>query len=99
MGAGDFHGRVRDGIGCGLPAMTTRSSSPSTVVGLRSSVVRRKARQTGVGWRFWCCVVRGACLRSLDPGTTEDDFHAWCASLPLVTCFLTTDDWRLTTVS
>jgi hypothetical protein len=72
---------------------------PFPVVGLRSSVVRRKARQTGVGWRFWCCVVRGACLRSLDPGTTEDDFHAWCASLPLVTCFLTTDDWRLTTVS
>ena len=29
MGAGDFHGRVRDGIGCGLPAMATRSSSPS----------------------------------------------------------------------
>jgi hypothetical protein len=29
MGAGDFHGRVRDGIGCGLPAKTTRSSSPS----------------------------------------------------------------------
>ena len=29
MGAGDFHGRVRDGIGCGLPAITTRSSSLS----------------------------------------------------------------------
>ncbi len=29
MGAGGFHGRVRDGIGCGLPAMATRSSSPS----------------------------------------------------------------------
>ena len=28
MGAGDFHGRVRDGIGCSLPAMATRSSSP-----------------------------------------------------------------------
>jgi hypothetical protein len=29
MGAGGFHGRVRDGIGCGLPAKATRSSSPS----------------------------------------------------------------------
>lgn len=29
MGAGGFHGRVRDGIGCGLPAMATRSSSLS----------------------------------------------------------------------
>ena len=33
MGAGDFHGRVRDGIGCGLPAITTRSSSPSSCPG------------------------------------------------------------------
>ena len=29
MGAGGFHGRVRDGIGCGPPAMATRSSDPS----------------------------------------------------------------------
>ena len=28
MGAGEFHGRVRDGIGCRLPAMATRSSNP-----------------------------------------------------------------------
>jgi hypothetical protein len=28
MGAGDFHGRVRDGIGCGLPAKATRLSNP-----------------------------------------------------------------------
>ena len=27
MGAGGFHGRVRDGIGCGLPAKATRSSN------------------------------------------------------------------------
>ena len=26
MGAGGFHGRVRDGIGCGPPAMAARSS-------------------------------------------------------------------------
>ena len=30
MGAGDFHGRVRDGIGCRLPARATRSSSLSS---------------------------------------------------------------------
>jgi hypothetical protein len=29
MGAGGFHGRVRDGIGCRPPAKATRSSSPS----------------------------------------------------------------------
>ena len=28
MGAGGFHGRVRDGIGCGPPAVATRSSGP-----------------------------------------------------------------------
>ena len=33
MGAGGFHGRVRDGIGCGLPAMATRSSSLSGMDG------------------------------------------------------------------
>ena len=27
IGAGEFHGRVRDGIGCRLPAMATRSSN------------------------------------------------------------------------
>src|SRR6201991_3994316 len=34
MGAGDFHGRVRDGIGCRLPARATRSSSLSSWFGL-----------------------------------------------------------------
>ena len=29
MGAGGFHGRVREGIGCRHPAMATRSSNPS----------------------------------------------------------------------
>ena len=32
MGAGEFHGRVRDGIGCRLPAMATRSSNPPSGV-------------------------------------------------------------------
>ena len=31
MGAGVFHGRVRDGIGCGHPAITTRFSNPPLV--------------------------------------------------------------------
>jgi len=34
MGAGGFHGRVRDGIGWSLPAMATRSSSRHVVCGL-----------------------------------------------------------------
>ena len=33
MGAGGFHGRVRDGIGCSPPAIATRSSSPLAAVG------------------------------------------------------------------
>jgi hypothetical protein len=109
MGAGDFHGRVRDGIGCGLPAMTTRSSSPSqsSVFSRRFSVVscQMELTRTGltrtdlVGWWFWCLLRVRRLPRTLGSGGTEDDFHAWCASLPLVTCFLTTDDCQLTTVS
>ena len=33
MGAGVFHGRVRDGIGCGHPAKATRSSKPEIFLG------------------------------------------------------------------
>jgi hypothetical protein len=39
MGAGEFHGRVRDGIGCRLPAKATRSSNPPW---RRLSVYRRQ---------------------------------------------------------
>ncbi len=34
MGAGGFHGRVRDGIGCRHPAMATRSSKPRALRGM-----------------------------------------------------------------
>jgi hypothetical protein len=37
MGAGGFHGRVRDGIGCRPPAKATRSSSPSVIRADRGS--------------------------------------------------------------
>ena len=75
MGAGEFHGRVRDGIGCRLPAMATRSSNPPS----RDEDVKR-----------FCCVRSGVetgrlCaelieeaiiwIRFTEPG---DDFHAWC---------------------
>ena len=43
MGAGVFHGRVRDGIGWEDPAMATRSSNPP-------------AMWCGVGGWFWCAV-------------------------------------------
>ena len=32
MGAGAFHVRVRDGIGCRVPAIATRSSNPPNFV-------------------------------------------------------------------
>ena len=89
MGAGGFHGRVRDGIGWGLPAMTTRSSSLS--VSARGPGVR--TRLTGLipddwGWGFWCVFPGGLTPVSRDllcavpvpakAGISEDDFHAWC---------------------
>ena len=39
MGAGGFHGRVRDGIGWSLPAMATRSSSRHVVCWVGFGVV------------------------------------------------------------
>jgi hypothetical protein len=54
MGAGGFHGRVRDGIGCGLPAMATRSSSPSASVASDSPCV---------GWDGLWCVRLALALR------------------------------------
>src|SRR5271156_3056865 len=53
MGAGDFHVRVRDGIGCRLPAKATRSSSLSSCGGLREVLVRCAA---------WVCSPRPRCV-------------------------------------
>jgi hypothetical protein len=47
MGAGEFHGRVRDGIGCRLPAMATRSSNPPPGRLPGKTVVRQAAAATG----------------------------------------------------
>ena len=67
MGAGGFHGRVRDGIGWGLPAMTTRSSSLSGYQGGRLCFGRPVSLMAGVG--FWCLVcvllLRGLQTRGL----------------------------------
>ncbi len=62
MGAGGFHVRVRDGIGCSLPAKATRSSN--TALGV--AFVLRVA----FGVRFWCCVhavVNWLALFSISP--------------------------------
>jgi hypothetical protein len=53
MGAGVFHGRVRDGIGCRLPAMATRSSNPPS-----SGLRRISVNVTGFG------LIRAFYLRS-----------------------------------
>jgi hypothetical protein len=61
MGAGGFHGRVRDGIGCGPPAMTTRSSNPPLVPGRwRGAAARRCPRIIG-----WIMVLVRLCERAV----------------------------------
>ncbi len=60
MGAGGFHGRVRDGIGCGHPAMATRSSNPSAGVA-NDSPLEGELGSGAFGLR--CFVLNGvACL-------------------------------------
>ena len=49
MGAGAFHGRVRDGIGCRHPAIATRSSNTPGFASRRNE-----------GVRFWFAAIRGA---------------------------------------
>jgi hypothetical protein len=58
MGAGGFHGRVRDGIGCGPPAMTTRSSNPPLSLGLsRVMALGHVPRRFG-----WIVVLMHVCV-------------------------------------
>ena len=70
MGAGGFHGRVRDGIGCRPPAKATRSSSPSAVgLNLGSGVLRANSEDD---FHAWCShelyrAIRTGQLRALPP--------------------------------
>ena len=84
IGAEGFHGRVRDGIGCRLPAMATRSSNPPPVVVTGKSpgdrVVNGSGAAPGINQGICCvCVVRPS--RSVSGQhwrRSGDDFHAWC---------------------
>src|ERR1700733_2792982 len=49
MGAGGFHVRVRDGIGCSLPAKATRSSN---------TALARRFGASARGVRFWFMCMR-----------------------------------------
>ena len=75
MGAGAFHGRVRDGIGCGNPAMATRSSGPGRACdpGM-DAVLVRVVCVLRVMWPSW---PRGS-SEARDGGV--DDFSAWWRS-------------------
>jgi hypothetical protein len=55
MGAGGFHVRVRDGIGCRLPAKATRSSNTAP----RDPLLRIERAGSGVGmrWNAACCSI------------------------------------------
>ena len=45
IGAKGFHGRVRNGIGCGAPAVTTRSSKTVTKYPTIQKVINKKPKQ------------------------------------------------------
>ena len=45
IGAKGFHGRVRNGIGCGPPAVTTRSSKTVTKYPTIQKVINKKPKQ------------------------------------------------------
>jgi len=77
MGAGGFHVRVRDGIGCGPSAMATRSSEPPQR-GAPFSVSPCIA-----GWiGFWCGLgVRCAVWRVLLCGHPGPRAAAWMAAV------------------
>jgi hypothetical protein len=63
IGAGGFHGRVRDGIGCRLPAMATRSSKALSV------------RSRSSNWKAGSGILaKGAAERRL----CVPCFYAWC---------------------
>jgi hypothetical protein len=72
MGAGEFHGRVRDGIGCRLPAKATRSSNPPRWKLLICS--RRLIRRQG--WK----VLAVCCVRSLGCGCFLSPWQMGCNS-------------------
>src|ERR1700761_33387 len=79
MGAGVFHGRVRDGIGCRLPAMATRSSNPPGP-GFRW----RRLVCEGLAGVFVC--VRCGNRKVIGPSVTDglDDCCAgWCVCEPI----------------
>jgi hypothetical protein len=91
MGAGEFHGRVRDGIGCRLPAKATRSSNPPQwkLLICKSSVNPATGVEGSGGVLcaqprlrlFSVTLANGVQLAGADcgrPGVSEDDFHAWC---------------------
>jgi hypothetical protein len=78
MGAGGFHGRVRDGIGCGLPAKATRLSNPPCH---RGAGLRRQVSDDAGLPDDWAAAGSGA-VRCV--WRSEVDFHAWRASRPVV---------------
>ena len=55
MGAGVFHGRVRDGNGCGNPAMATRP--PGRILGCGDGMIGCVCAWLGAV-RGGCCCIR-----------------------------------------
>ncbi len=89
MGAGAFHGRVRDGIGCGVPAMAT--GPPGRILrrvsGIGCAVPRMRAyARLGAA----CGVPSGTSRRRLDPSSVGQLGPLGCVGRPTSTCGLST---------
>jgi hypothetical protein len=81
MGAGGFHGRVRDGIGCRPPAKATRSSSPSVIRADHGSGAPQAdpgcwVRRSGNDFRAWRHIELYRAIRTSQLHALPR-FHTW----------------------
>ena len=88
MGAGAFHGRVRDGIGCGVPAVATGPPGRILSRGIRDRLCSSRARVSRLGAA--CGVPFGTSRQRLDPSSFGRLGPFGCAGRPACTHGLST---------
>ena len=77
MGAGAFHVRVRDGIGCRVPAIATRSSNTPFVLCAFGGAHATLGMCIGSGVFLCMCKVFGLDCSVTHPRLSVDDHCAW----------------------